>query len=64
MRKVAIVTLVETDSSAWIMENLNGLEPEKADMELISREVRISTQFVKEDVYACGDIHSPVFTLV
>lgn len=33
-------------------------------MELIGREVRISTQVVKGDVYACGDIHSPVFTLV
>ena len=59
-----IVALVETGSGAWIMGNLNGIEAEKAGMELIGREVRISTQVVKGDVYACGDIHSPVFTLV
>jgi len=59
-----IVALVETGSGAWILGNLNGVEPEKASMELMGHQVSISTQIVKGDVYACGDIHSPVFTLV
>ena len=52
MRKVAITALVETGSGAWILGNLNGIDDEKAGMELIGREVRISTQVVIGDVYA------------
>jgi len=33
-------------------------------MELIDREVRISTQIVKGGVYDSGGIHSPVFYVV
>ncbi len=58
-----IVALVETGSGACLMGNLNGVDPDEAGMELMGREVSISTQVVKGDVYACGDIRSPVFTL-
>lgn len=59
-----IVALVENGSGAWILGNLHGIETEEADMELMGRKVSISSQVVKGDVFACGDIHSPVFTLV
>ena len=64
MRKVAIVTLVETDSSAWIMGNLNGLEPEKADMELIGREVRKSGSALKllKEMCMLVEIFIPLFS--
>jgi uncharacterized OB-fold protein len=59
-----LVALVETASGAWILGNLTDLETEEACMELMGSKVGISTQLVKGDMYACGDIYSPVFTLL
>lgn len=58
-----IVALAETDEGPWVMGNLMGLDPEKADLELIGKKVSISSQEVKGDIYAIGDIRALTFNL-
>ena len=56
-----IVALVETDSGAWIMGNLEGVNPDATGMDLMGQKVKITSRIVKGDLYAYGDIRTPVF---
>jgi uncharacterized OB-fold protein len=58
-----IIALAETDEGPWVMGNLIGIDPEKTDMDLIGKKVSISSQVVKGDIYAIGDIRSLTFRL-
>ncbi len=59
-----VVALVETAAGAWVMGNLDGVDPDDADMTLIGRKVAVGSRLVPGDVYAGGDIHALCFTLI
>ena len=56
-----IVAMVETDSGAWVMGNLEGVDPDDTGMKLMGQQVKITSRIVKGDLYAYGDIRVPVF---
>ncbi len=58
-----IVALVKTVDGACVLGNLNGIDPDAADMDLIDKEVNITSDGVKGDKYAIGDMHTLMFNL-
>jgi uncharacterized protein len=58
-----IVAMVETKEKAWIVGNVIGIDPNKADMDIIGKKVEISAQSVKGDTYSNGDIWTPTFKI-
>lgn len=58
-----IVAMVETACGAWVMGNLLGVEPDKADMDLIGKKVSILSHVTPADTYSIGDIHTLAFEL-
>ncbi len=59
-----IIAMVELDEGPWIMGNLDGISPEKADMSLIGKRVKMGSKVFPGDKYSAGEGTRPVFSLV
>ena len=59
-----ITVIVELDEGPWIMGNLDGVDPEKASMDLIDRKVKMGYKICPDDIYSDGDTAGPLFTIV
>ncbi|NOX33066.1 MAG: hypothetical protein GXP56_04920 [Deltaproteobacteria bacterium] len=58
-----IVALVRTDSGFHVMGNLEGIDPSSASMDLLGKQVKISSKKVTRDRYSQGVTHCLSFTL-
>ncbi|MBI9084677.1 MAG: OB-fold domain-containing protein [Desulfobacterales bacterium] len=58
-----VVALVETASGAWVMGNMEEIDPDAVDMALMGRAVTIGSKSVPGDIYAVGDMRSLTFRL-
>jgi uncharacterized OB-fold protein len=56
-----IIALVRLDEGPWIMGNLMDIEPAKATMDLIDREVHVGFRVFPGDKFSPGDQARPVF---
>jgi uncharacterized OB-fold protein len=59
-----IIVLVELDEGPWLMGNLDGIDPQKASMELIGEKVRMGHKVFNGDKYSAGEGARPLFRLV
>lgn len=57
------ILLVELDEGAWIMGNLDGIDPATATMELIGKRVEMGHKVFPGDKYSAGEGARPLFTL-
>ncbi|MFO7931266.1 MAG: Zn-ribbon domain-containing OB-fold protein [Thermodesulfobacteriota bacterium] len=55
------VVLVELEEGPWIMGSLYDTDPEKADMDLIGRQVEFGSRLFAGDKYSDGPIARPAF---
>jgi uncharacterized OB-fold protein len=57
-----IIALVKLDEGPWIMGNLIDIDPARAAMDLIDKEVRVSFRVFPGDRFSPGDQARPVFS--
>lgn len=57
------VVVVSLDEGPWIMGRLAGIEPEKVDMNIIGRKVKMGNVVFPGDKYSAGEGVYPVFNL-
>ena len=56
-----VVVLVKLAEGPWIMGNLYDIDPDKASIELVGKEVRMGNRVFPGDKYSNGDAARPVF---
>jgi len=56
-----VVVLVKLEEGPWIMGNLYDIDPDKASIELVGKEVRMGNRVFPGDKYSNGDAARPVF---
>jgi uncharacterized OB-fold protein len=56
-----IVVLVELEEGPWIMGNLYDLDPSRADLSLIGRQVELGCRVFPGDRYSDGPMARPAF---
>jgi len=59
-----IIALVKLDEGPWIMGNLSDIDPARASMDLIDKEVKLGFRVFPGDKYSPGDQARPVFSFV
>jgi uncharacterized OB-fold protein len=59
-----IIALVKLDQGPWIMGNLIDIDPARASMDLIDREVRVGFRVFPGDKYAPDERARPVFSFL
>ncbi len=59
-----IVAMVETKEGPWVTGNLVGVDPDKATMNLMGREVKVGAKAVPGDKFSGGDMMALTFSLV
>jgi len=59
-----IIVLVKLDEGPWIMGNLIDIDPARASMDLIDKEVKAGSRVFPGDRYSPGDQARPVFSFV
>ncbi len=59
-----VVVLVQLREGPWLTGLLNGVDPEKATMELIGRKVKLGHKVVEHMRYTAGEGVVPDFSLV
>jgi len=57
-----IIVLVELDEGPWLMGNFIGTDPGNANMELISKRVKMGHKVFTGDKYSAGEAASPLFS--
>jgi uncharacterized OB-fold protein len=57
-----IIALVKLDEGPWIMGNLIDIDPARATMDLIDREVKVGFRVFPGDKYSPGNQASPAFS--
>lgn len=57
-----IIVLVELDEGPWIMGNLIDINPNKATMELIGKQVNLGNKVFPGDKYSAGSAARPLFS--
>ncbi|HUU40983.1 MAG TPA: Zn-ribbon domain-containing OB-fold protein [Desulfatiglandales bacterium] len=57
-----IIALVKLDEGPWIMGNIIDINPAKATMDLIGKEVMVGFRVFPGDKYSPGDQPRPVFS--
>ena len=57
------IALVELDEGPWLMGNIVGIDPDKADLDLIGRRVRVDHKIVSADKFSAGDTVALTFSL-
>ncbi len=55
------IVMVELDEGPWLMGNLEGIDPQKASMELIGKYVAMGNKSYGGDKYSAGESARPVF---
>jgi uncharacterized OB-fold protein len=58
------VVIVELEEGPWLMGNLEGIDPKAASIELIGKNVKMSTTVYPGDKYSAGELARPIFSLV
>lgn len=56
-----VIVLVKLEEGPWIMGNLYDIDPDKASIELIGKEVKMGNRVFPGDKYSNGDAARPVF---
>ena len=56
-----IIVLVKLEEGPWIMGNFYGVDPNKAGLELIGKEVKMGNRVFPGDKYSNGEATRPVF---
>ena len=56
-----VIVLVKLEEGPWIMGNLYDIDPDKASIELIGKEVRMGNRVFPGDKYSNGNAARPVF---
>ena len=59
-----IIALVRLEEGPWIMGNLIDIDPYKATMDLIDRDVKVGFRIFPGDKYSPGDQARPVFSFL
>jgi len=59
-----IVVLVELDEGPWIAGNLIDISPERVNMDLIGKKVKLGHKIFPGDPYSAGPAARPVFSFV
>jgi len=59
-----IICLVKLDEGPWIMGNLIDIDPTKANMDLIDKEVKAGFRVFPGDKYSPGNQPRPLFSFV
>ncbi len=57
-----IIVLVELDEGPWLMGNFISTDPGNANMELISKRVKMGHKVFTGDKYSAGEAASPLFS--
>ena len=57
-----VIALVELEEGAWIMGNLIDIDPSKAAMDLIGKEVKVGFRVFPGDKYSPGNQPRPLFS--
>ena len=57
-----IIVLVELDEGPWLMGNLIDNDPANANMELISKRVKMGHKVFTGDKYSAGEAAGPLFS--
>jgi hypothetical protein len=58
-----IIAEVELEEGAWVMGNVVGVDPDKVDMSIIGRKVKVGHRVLPGDKFAGGDFTPLAFTL-
>jgi len=56
------IVMVELDEGPWIMGNLIDIAPDKVNMELIGKEVKLGHKVFPGDTYSDGEAARPQFS--
>lgn len=56
-----IIVLVELEAGPWILGNIYDLDPQRADLNLIGRQVTLGVRVFPGDKYSDGPAARPVF---
>jgi uncharacterized protein len=59
-----IVVLAQLKEGPWLMGNLDGLEPDRAAMDLIGKRVRLGHRVITQMKYTAGEGVVPLFSLL
>jgi len=59
-----IVALVELEEGPWLMGNIVNMEPDKADLNLIGKRVKVEHKIVSEMKYTSGEGVTPTFLVI
>ena len=59
-----VIVLVELDEGPWIMGNLTGVDPNKVNMEIMGKQVKMGHAIFPGDKFSAGDGARPLFSLV
>lgn len=59
-----VVAMAALDEGPWVLGNLEGVNPDEADMGLIGKRVRLGRRSVKGDAYSGGDAQVIAFDLI
>jgi uncharacterized protein len=59
-----VVVMVELEEGPWLMGNFEGIEPDRADMGLIGRRVKLGHRVVTQMRYTAGEGVVPLFSEV
>jgi len=58
-----VIVLVELDEGPWIMGNLTGIDPNKMNMEIMGKSVKMGHAVFPGDKFSAGDGARPVFSM-
>jgi uncharacterized OB-fold protein len=58
-----VIVLVELDEGPWIMGNLTGIDPNKVNMEIMGKQVKMGHAVFPGDKFSAGDGARPLFSI-
>ena len=58
-----VIVLVELEEGPWIMGNLTGVDPNKVNMEIMDKQVKMGHAVFAGDKYSAGEGARPLFSL-
>ncbi len=58
-----VIVMVKLDEGPWLMGNLTNISPDKADMSLIGKGVKMGSKVFPGDKYSAGEGARPLFSL-
>ena len=58
-----VLVMVEMDDGPWLMGNLDGIDPNGADISLIGKKVKMGHRVFAGDKFSAGESAVPLFSL-